>query len=85
MKATNNVLKPDDIVSNTVWTDTINKLKEEKRGVQFMLGVANHINIAQWNIPSWIHVEKQYPRKALECADLALVASGTSTIEAAVF
>ena len=36
-------------------------------------------------IPEWIIIEKDYPQKALECADLAVVASGTSTVEAAVF
>jgi lipid-A-disaccharide synthase len=61
------------------------QLRSENMDIQFILGAAKYINFNKWNIPSWIHIEKQYPQKALECADLALVASGTSTIEAAVF
>ena len=53
--------------------------------IDFILGVAQHINIDKWEIPSWIQIEKKYPQKALECADLAIVASGTSTLEAAIF
>jgi lipid-A-disaccharide synthase len=30
-------------------------------------------------------MESKYPQKALECGDLAFVASGTSTVEATVF
>jgi lipid-A-disaccharide synthase len=61
------------------------QLRSENMDIQFILGVAKYINFENWNIPEWIYVEKQYPQKALECADLALVASGTSTVEAAVF
>jgi len=61
------------------------QLREENKDIQFILGVARYINYKNWDIPEWIYVEKQYPQKALECADLALVASGTSTVEAAVF
>ncbi len=61
------------------------QLRAENAEVQFILGVAKYINFENWDVPEWIYVEKQYPQKALECADLALVASGTSTVEAAVF
>jgi len=61
------------------------QLRLENKNIQFIIGAAKYINIDKWNIPSWIHIEKRYPQKALECADLALVASGTSTVEAAVF
>ena len=50
------------------------KLKTDNISIQFILGVAQNIKI-----------EKKHPQKALESADLALVSSGTSTLEAAVF
>ena len=65
--------------------ETAVKLKRKNKDIQFILGVAEHINIHNWDIPEWIHIEKKYPQKALECANLALIASGTSTVEAAVF
>ena len=64
---------------------TADKLRKNNLSIQFVLGSAQNINIEKRQIPSWISVEKKHPQKALECADLALVASGTSTIEAAVF
>lgn len=65
--------------------DASGRLKKKNKNIQFLLGVAKYINIDEWNIPTWMHINKDSPQKALECADLALVASGTSTIEAAVF
>ena len=61
------------------------KLRTENQKIQFVLGIANHVNIEKCKVPSWICIETKNPQKALECADLALVASGTSTVEAAVF
>jgi len=61
------------------------KLKIDNSSIQFILGAAQNINIEKQQIPSWIQIETKYPQKALECADLALVSSGTSTLEAAVF
>ena len=61
------------------------KLKKENPSIQFVLGAGHNINFEKWKMPSWIQIEKAHPQKALECADLALVASGTSTFEAAVF
>ena len=61
------------------------QLRAENKNIQFIVGSAKYVNIDKYIIPSWIHIEKRYPQKALECADLALVASGTSTVEAAVF
>ena len=61
------------------------KLKAKNNNFQFIIGIAQHINIDDRLIPKWILLEKKYPQKALECADVAVVASGTSTIEAAVF
>ena len=61
------------------------KLRKDDESLQFVLGAAQQIDLTNWIIPDWIHIETQHPQKALECADLALVASGTSTLEAAVF
>jgi lipid-A-disaccharide synthase len=61
------------------------KLRKDDESLQFVLGVAQQLDLTNWVIPDWIHIESEHPKKALECADLALVASGTSTLEAAVF
>ena len=61
------------------------KLRNEDSTLQFILGASPQVNWSQWSFPDWIQVESEYPQKALECADLALVASGTATLEAAVF
>ena len=61
------------------------KLRIDDERLQFVLGVAQQLDLTNWVIPDWIHIESEHPQKALECADLALVASGTSTLEAAVF
>ena len=61
------------------------KLRSEDSSLQFILGASPQVNWSQWLLPDWIQVESEYPQKALECADLALVASGTATLEAAVF
>ena len=60
-------------------------IKDEIPLLQVILGATTQIDWAQWNLPDWIQVESKYPQKALECGDLAFVASGTSTVEAAVF
>ena len=61
------------------------KMKDEIPSLQVILGAAPQIDWTQWNLPDWIQVELKYPQKALECGDLAFVASGTSTVEATVF
>ena len=61
------------------------KLRNEDTSLQFILGATPQIDWTQWILPDWIQVESKYPQKALECAELALVASGTATLEAAVF
>lgn len=61
------------------------KLHTNNKQIKFILGLSSSINIQDIKIPDWIIIEKDDPRKSLECADLALVASGTSTLEAAVF
>ena len=61
------------------------KLRNEDTSLQFILGATPQIDWNQWILPDWIQVESKYPQKVLECAELALVASGTTTLEAAVF
>ena len=61
------------------------KLRQDNPDIQFVFGAAQNINIKKRHIPSWIQIENNHPQKALECAGLALIASGTSTLEAAVF
>ena len=61
------------------------KLRQDNPDIQFVFGAAQNINIKKRQIPSWIQIENNHPQKALECAGLALIASGTSTLEAAVF
>ena len=61
------------------------KLRNEDTSLQFILGATPQIDWTQWILPDWIQVESKYPQKVLECAELALVASGTATLEAAVF
>ena len=61
------------------------KLKSFDDNFQFVLGASDDINWSQWIMPKFIKIESTNPTKALECADIAMIASGTSTIEAAVF
>ena len=61
------------------------KLKNLNPKIQFILGLAIDLDLDHFSIPEWIHIERENPQKALECADIALVASGTATLEAAVF
>ncbi len=61
------------------------KLKFFDDNFQFVLGASDDINWSQWIIPKFIKIESTNPTKALECADIAMIASGTATIEAAVF
>jgi lipid-A-disaccharide synthase len=49
------------------------------------LGLAPNVDIGLKQIPKNIVVEKTNPRRALEAADAAIVASGTSTLEAAIY
>ena len=60
-------------------------LKKKYPDIQFILGLARNLEINNYYLPTWIDVETNNPERALEVADLAIVASGTSTLEAAVF
>ena len=61
------------------------KLRNKNYQIQFILGLAQELNLDNFSIPDWIQIKKDYSQKALECADVALVASGSATLEAAVF
>ncbi len=68
-----------------LFIEVAREVKKHNHKIQFILGLAKKINLDKFNIPNWIKIENKIPQRALECGDLALTASGTSTIEAAVF
>ena len=54
--------------------------------LQIIIGGAPNVNINDFcDIPDNIFIENNQPRHALECADVAILASGTATIEASIF
>ena len=65
--------------------DAAHHVQEEVDDVQIVLGLAPNVDIGLKQIPKNIVVEKTNPRRALEAADAAIVASGTSTLEAAIY
>ena len=60
-------------------------LRDKNPQIQFILGLSYKLIPDHFSIPNWIQIEKDCPQKALECADVALVASGSATLEAAVY
>ena len=65
--------------------EAVKLIQAELDDVQIVLGLAPNVDIASIRIPENIVVEKNNPRRALEAADAAIVASGTSTLEAAIY
>ena len=63
----------------------VENLRAKNLQIQFILGLADELNLADFSIPDWIQIEKDDPQKALECADVALTASGSATLEAAIY
>ena len=61
------------------------RIQQEVEDVQIMLGLAPNVDMESIKIPEYIRVERAHPRLALEAADAAIVASGTSTLEAAIY
>ena len=60
-------------------------IKKEIPNLQIVIGSAPNIDINEfYSIQDNIFVENQFPRNALECSDIAILASGTATIEAAI-
>ena len=61
-------------------------IKKEIPNLQIVIGSAPNININEfYYVEDSIIIESQFPRQALECSDIAILASGTATIEAAIF
>ncbi len=61
-------------------------IKKEIPNLQIVIGSAPNINMNEfYSVQDNILVENKFPRKALECSDIAILASGTATIEAAIF
>ena len=71
----------------SIFIESAKLIKLKIPELQIVLGCAKSININQYlsNIPKWLIVEKNNPQLSLEIADVAIIASGTSTLEAAVF
>ena len=65
--------------------DAAQQVQEEVDDVQIVLGLAPNVAIDSIPIPENIVVERTHPRRALEAADAAIVASGTSTLETTIY
>ena len=60
------------------------KIKSSNNKIQIAVGVASGISVASKSNRE-IHFERQDPQKLLQASDIAIIASGTATIEAAVY
>ena len=69
----------------SVCFEAAHRIQQEMEDVQIILGLAPNVDIESIKIPEYICVERAHPRRALEAADAAIVASGTSTLEAAIY
>ena len=65
--------------------EAAHRIQQEVEDVQIILGLVPNVDIESMKIPEYIRVERAHPRRALEAADAAIVASGTSTLEAAIY
>ena len=65
--------------------EAAHRIQQEVDDVQIVLGLAPNVDVTSIQIPKNIIVETTHPRRALEAADTAIVASGTSTLEAAIY
>ncbi len=61
------------------------KIVDNNNDVQVALGLSKNLDVNNFHIPKFIHIEKEHPQLALEAADVAIVASGTSTLEATIY
>jgi len=66
-----------------VFLKAVTLLQDRQEDLQVVVGKAPHVTLTP--LPVTIHVEQDTPRLALQHATAALVASGTATLEAAVF
>lgn len=71
----------------TILIEAAKLIKIKIPDIQVIVGCAKSINISQYssNFPDWLILEIHNPQLSLEIADVAIIASGTSTLEAAVF
>ena len=69
----------------TVCFGAAKKIQADISELQIVLGLAPNVDIESMQIPENIHVERAHPRRALEAADAAIIASGTSTLEATIY
>ena len=61
-------------------------VKKKIPELKIILGLAPNLSKKYLsNIPSDIRIESDNPQEVLECADAAIIASGTATVEAAIF
>ena len=68
-----------------LFIEVAEKIRNKNQDTQFILGLAPGLDLSSFLIPDWLKIENKVPQKALECADFSLVASGSATLEAAVF
>jgi len=61
------------------------QIQKKIADIQIILGLADNLDISSKEIPENIIIESSNPRRALEAADMAIVASGTSTLEATIY
>ena len=70
-----------------LFLNSVRIVKQKIMDIQVILGCAKTINLEPYEnlLPDWLKIEKEDPQSALEIADNAIIASGTSTLEAAVY
>tara|TARA_B100001029_G_C15063817_1_gene461361 strand:- start:9476 stop:10597 length:1122 start_codon:yes stop_codon:yes gene_type:complete len=70
-----------------LFLESANLIRKQIKDIQVILGCAISIDIEVYKdiIPNWLKIEKNNPQLSLEIADFAIIASGTSTLEAAVY
>jgi lipid-A-disaccharide synthase len=66
-----------------IFLRAVTRLRNNGDDLQIIVGKAPHVMLTP--LPATIHVEQDTPRLALQHATTALLASGTATLEAAVF
>jgi lipid-A-disaccharide synthase len=71
----------------SIFINSAKLIKLQIPDLQVIVGCAKSLNINNFpdKIPEWVILEKLNPQLALEIADIAIIASGTSTLEATVF
>lgn len=68
----------------TILFETTSIMREKKKNLQFVLGLAESLNGNEVFIPPWVKVIKGATHDIMRHSDLLLVASGTATLEAGI-